>query len=61
MTVEIQSGPLAGLRGKVLRSASGWRFVVTIDFIQQGASVLLDDFNLVCVNGEPDCQPACGR
>jgi len=61
MTVEIQSGPLSGLRGKILRSSSGRRFVVTVDFIQQGASVLLDDFNLVCVEGEPDCQPACGR
>jgi len=59
MTVEIQSGPLAGLRGKILRSASGRRFVVTVDFIQRGASVELDDFNLVCVDGEPACAPAC--
>jgi transcription antitermination factor NusG len=46
MMVEITSGPLAGLRGRILRSASGQRFVVQIDFIQRGASVLLDDFTL---------------
>jgi transcription antitermination factor NusG len=47
--VEIRSGPLAGLRGKVIRSASGHRFVVQVNFIQEGASVLLDDVNLVRV------------
>lgn len=47
MAVVVQSGPLAGLRGKILRSASGRRFVVQVDFIQQGASVLLDDFTLL--------------
>ena len=46
MMVEITSGPLAGLKGKILRSASGQRFVVQIDFIQRGASVVLDDFTL---------------
>jgi transcriptional antiterminator RfaH len=47
--VEITSGPLAGLRGRILRTASGQRFVVQIDFIQQGASVLLEDFTLARV------------
>jgi transcriptional antiterminator RfaH len=46
MSVEIRSGPLAGLKGKILRTASGRRFVIEVDFIQQGASVLLDDFML---------------
>jgi len=46
MEVEIQSGPLTGLRGKILRTASGQRFVVQVDFIQRGASVELDDFTL---------------
>jgi transcriptional antiterminator RfaH len=41
--VEIQSGPLAGLRGVIIKSASGNRFVVKVDFIQRGASVLLED------------------
>ena len=46
MKVEIKSGPLAGLKGTIVRGASGRRFVVAVDFIQQGASVLLDDFTL---------------
>jgi transcriptional antiterminator RfaH len=44
--VEVRSGPLAGLRGKVVRGASGQRFVVQVDFIQQGASVVLDGYCL---------------
>jgi transcriptional antiterminator RfaH len=51
--VEIRSGPLAGLKGKILRHASGHRFVVEVDFIQRGASVLLDDFCLQSIfNGQ---------
>jgi len=46
-TVEIRSGPLAGLRGKVIRAATGKRFVIQVNFIQQGASVLMDGFNLL--------------
>ena len=34
----------AGLKGKIIRVATGRRFVVQVDFIQQGASVVLDDF-----------------
>ncbi|HYV35837.1 MAG TPA: transcription termination/antitermination NusG family protein [Gemmataceae bacterium] len=41
--VEITSGPLTGLKGKILRTATGQRFVVEVDFIQRGASVMLDD------------------
>jgi hypothetical protein len=41
--VVIRSGPLSGLKGTVVRVASGRRFVVRVDFIQRGASVLLDD------------------
>jgi transcription antitermination factor NusG len=49
MTVEITRGPLAGLRGKIIRAASGNRFVVEVHFIQRGASALLDDFTLAQV------------
>jgi len=52
MMVEITSGPLAGLKGRILRSASGHRFVVQIDFIQRGASVLLDDFTLTRLDNQ---------
>ena len=44
--VEIQSGPLAGLKGKIVQEASRRRFVVEVDFIQRGASVMLDGFSL---------------
>jgi len=47
MEVEVTAGPLAGMRGRILRTATGNRFVVTVDFIQQGASVLIDDCALV--------------
>jgi transcriptional antiterminator RfaH len=49
--VEITSGPLAGLSGVIVRTATGRRFVVRVDFIQQGASVLIDDFALVPLDG----------
>jgi len=45
--VEITSGPLAGLRGTILRTKPGRRFVVAVDFIQRGASVELEDVTLV--------------
>jgi transcriptional antiterminator RfaH len=44
--VEIRTGPLAGLRGVIVRQAKQRRFVIQVDFIQRGASVELDDFML---------------
>jgi transcriptional antiterminator RfaH len=41
--VEIRNGPLAGLRGVIVKSATGNRFIVKVDFIQRGASVTLDE------------------
>jgi transcription antitermination factor NusG len=46
-SVVINSGPLAGLRGVILQVSSRRRFVVQVDFIQRGASVMLDDCLLV--------------
>jgi transcriptional antiterminator RfaH len=48
-SVEISSGPLAGLKGTILNELSRQRFVVWVDFMQQGASVLLDDLYLTPV------------
>jgi len=48
--VEITSGLLAGLKGRILRAANGHRFVVQVNFIQRGASILIDDFNLTAIN-----------
>ena len=45
--VEIRGGPLVGLRGTIVRGSSGRRFVVHVDFIQRGASVVVDDVLLV--------------
>jgi transcriptional antiterminator RfaH len=39
---QITSGPLAGLCGTVVRSGKTWKFVIEVDFLQQGASVELD-------------------
>jgi transcriptional antiterminator RfaH len=44
--VEIRQGPLAGLRGVILRHGKGRRFIVQVNFIQRGASVEVDDFLL---------------
>jgi transcription antitermination factor NusG len=42
--VTIRSGPLMGMEGTFVRTASGNRLVVHVNFIQRGASILLDDF-----------------
>jgi hypothetical protein len=55
--VEITTGPLAGLTGVIDRSgpanqrAGRRRFVVRVDFIQQGASVLLEDCGVLPLRG----------
>jgi hypothetical protein len=49
--VEVTHGPLAGLTGQIVRTSSGRKFVVRIDFIQRGASVLLDDYVLSPIDG----------
>ncbi len=40
--VEVIDGPLRGLRGKVLRSASGNKFIVLLESIQQNIMVEID-------------------
>lgn len=49
--VEITTGPLAGLCGTVIRTGTGRRFVVRVNFIHQGASVLLEDCSLLPLRG----------
>lgn len=49
--VEITTGPLAGLYGTVVRCGAVRRFVVRVDFIQQGASVLLEDCAVLPLRG----------
>jgi transcription antitermination factor NusG len=50
MAVEIKHGPLKGLSGTILSSVSGKRFVVVVNFLRQGASVMLDDAMLAKVS-----------
>jgi transcriptional antiterminator RfaH len=46
MKVLIKNGPLQGLQGTILRTESGRRFTVQVNFIQRGAAVMLDDYVL---------------
>ncbi len=48
--VVVRSGPLAGLEGTILRLENSRRLLVQVDFIQRGASVLADDFDLEVIN-----------
>jgi transcriptional antiterminator RfaH len=44
--VRVRRGPLEGLEGRVLTRRDGVRLLVSVDFLQQGASVEIDDFML---------------
>jgi transcriptional antiterminator RfaH len=44
--VRIRSGALAGMEGVVIRRANETRLLVAVNFLQRGASVLVDDCQL---------------
>ena len=44
--VRVRSGPFAGVEGVVLRRRGETRLLVSVNFLQQGASVEIDDFCL---------------
>ena len=44
--VRVTSGPLKGLAGQIVKSRGQRRFIVTVEFLQQGASTVLDDWEL---------------
>lgn len=46
MRVRIRGGLLAGMEGTVLKRRGGDRLLVAVRFLQQGASVLLEDFEV---------------
>jgi len=46
MRVRIRSGPLVGIEGVVVKRRGGDRLLVAVSFIQQGASVELEDFEV---------------
>lgn len=53
MRVRIRSGPLAGIEGAVLRREKESRLLVSVDFLQQGASLLLDDCQVEALDSVP--------
>jgi transcription antitermination factor NusG len=48
--VRVRYGPFEGLEGTVLRRGGRTRLLVSVDFLQQGASVEIDDFMLELVD-----------
>ncbi len=44
--VRVRSGPMMGLEGVVVRRQNRERLLVAVRFLQQGASLLLDDFEV---------------
>jgi transcription antitermination factor NusG len=53
MWVEITSGPLAGLSGQVIRRGGSSRFVVQVQFIQQGVSAVLEGWTIQPIDAPP--------
>jgi transcriptional antiterminator RfaH len=51
--VRVRSGPLRGLEGTVERRHAGQRLVVAVRFLNQGASVELEDVDLETIGGGP--------
>jgi transcriptional antiterminator RfaH len=46
MNVRVRNGPFAGIEGVVLRRRGEIRLLVSVNFLQQGASVEIEDFRL---------------
>ncbi len=44
--VRVRNGPLAGVEGVVLRRRGETRLLVSVNFLQQGASIEIEDFRL---------------
>lgn len=51
MAIRVRSGPLAGLEGTVVRRRGADRLLVAVRFLQQGASVELDDCSVERTDG----------
>jgi len=49
MRVRVRSGPLLGVEGVVVRRQNQQRLLVAVQFLQQGASLLLDDFEVEAI------------
>lgn len=53
MRVEITSGPLTGLEGKVIRRGSRLQFYVEVNFLQRGASVQVEAWMMKPLDAAP--------
>jgi transcription antitermination factor NusG len=51
MRIRVRSGPLAGLEGGVIRRRGTDRLLVIVHFLQQGASVQLEDYQVERIDG----------
>src|SRR5262249_2866540 len=58
MSVEIISGPLCGVEGKILRRNNKSRFFVEVCFLQQGVSVDIEGWMIKPLNR--DCETSVG-
>ncbi len=47
--VRVKSGPLMGVEGTVAKRHTGDRLIVAVSFLQQGASVVIDDFSVEAI------------
>jgi transcriptional antiterminator RfaH len=45
--VKVRSGSLAGVEGTIVKRQGANRLIVTVNFLQQGASVLLEDCDVI--------------
>ena len=48
--VRIRTGPLAGMEGVVVKRRGGDRLLVVVKFLQQGASIQIEDFQVEAVD-----------
>ena len=48
--MRIKGGPLAGIEGTVLKRRSEARLLVSVCFLQQGASIAIDDFDVEMIH-----------
>lgn len=51
MRVRVRSGPLMGTEGIVLKRRGADRLLVVVKFLQQGASIEIDDFQVERIDG----------
>lgn len=51
MRVRIRGGSLAGLEGTVIKRRGGARLLVAVEFLQRGASIQLEDFEVEQIQG----------